>query len=80
MSTLSELALEYRQTAAQMALAIERHSRAGDLPPGQLAQLRHMLEELRTTQRTLSGYYDLPRPGVVDASSWTAGKGREDDH
>ena len=80
MSTLEELALEYRRAAARLAMAIDRHSRAGDLPPGQLSQMRSMLEELRMTQRTLSGYNDLPRPGTVDCSSWRAGKGRKDDH
>lgn len=80
MSTLEELAMEYRQAAAKLAMAIDQHSKAGDLPPGQLSQMRSMLEELRMTQRTLSGYYDLPRPGTVDCSSWKAGKGRKDDH
>ena len=35
MSTLEELAMEYRQEAAKLAMAIDRHSKAGDLPRAQ---------------------------------------------
>lgn len=80
METLKEMAMEYRRTAAMLAYKLEEHKRKQDLTPDQMATLRRMLEDLRMVQRTLSSYYDLPRPGVVDASSWRAGGHRSDDN
>ena len=48
MSTLKEMAAEYREAAAKLAMAIEAHKKAGDLLPEELTQL--------------AGYYDVSRP------------------
>lgn len=77
---LKEMAAEYRKTAAHLAMAIAEHERRGDLPEHNIALLRGMLNDTRTVLRTVSGYYDLPRTGELDSSSWTAGGHRHDDN
>ena len=60
MSTLKEMAFEYKQAAAK--LAIERHKKDGDLTPDELKSLRQSLRDTREAAHLLSGYYDVPRP------------------
>lgn len=62
MSTLKELAAEYRTTAAQLAVSIKKKKNAGTISLLELRQLYKILRELRETARLLSGYYDSPRP------------------
>lgn len=76
---LDKMARDYMEECARLRMRIEMHRRKGDLPPGQMAMMRRMLEDLRMTQHTLACYYNFPRPGVVDASSWRAGGHRADD-
>lgn len=62
MSTMKEMAHEYKVAAAKLAMAIERHQKAGDLTAEELASLRRALNETREAAHLLSGYYDVPRP------------------
>lgn len=56
MSTLKEMAFEYKQAAAKLAMAIERHKVAGDLTEAELKSLRQALRETREAAHVLSGY------------------------
>lgn len=62
MSTLKEMAFEYKKTAAKLAIAIERHKVAGDMTETELKLLQKILKETREVAHLLSGYYDAPRP------------------
>ena len=62
MSTLKEMAFEYMQAAAKLAMAIERHKTAEDLTETELQSLQRALRETREAAHLLSGYYDAPRP------------------
>lgn len=61
MSTLKEMAHEYKVAAAKLAMAIERHKTAGDLTLAELNSLQQALRDTRATAHLLSGYYDTPR-------------------
>ena len=61
MSTLKEMAHEYKVAAAKLAMAIERHQKEGDLTPEELKSLRQALKDTRAAAHLLSGYYDVPR-------------------
>lgn len=61
MSTLKEMAHEYKVAAAKLAMAIERHQKDGDLTPEELKSLRQALKDTRAAAHLLSGYYDVPR-------------------
>jgi len=61
MSTMKEMAHEYKVAAAKLAMAIERHQKAGDLTAEELQSLRRALQETREAAHLLSGYYDVPR-------------------
>lgn len=61
MSTLKEMAFEYKQAAAKLAMAIERHQKDGDLTPDELKSLRQSFRDTREAAHLLSGYYDVPR-------------------
>ena len=78
--TMRELAREYRATAARLNMRIQQHEQAGDRDPAELATMRSMLADLRLIARTCSGYYDLPRPGVVDATVYYSRGHSRDDH
>lgn len=77
---LSELARQYRETAARLDMALHQHAQKKDMPPDQIAIMRKMLEDIRLAQHTMSAYYDFPRPGIIDCSSWAAGGHRNDDN
>lgn len=62
MSTLKEMAAEYRESAAKLAMAIEAHKKAGDLPPEYLIKLQSTLHDVRAVAHLLAGYYDVSRP------------------
>lgn len=62
MSTLKEMAAEYREAAAKLAMAIEAHKKAGDLLPEELTQLQTTLHDVRAVAHLLAGYYDVSRP------------------
>ena len=78
--TMREMAREYRATAAWLNMRIQQHEQAGDRDPAELATMRSMLADLRMVARTLSGYYDIPRPGEVDGTIYYGRGPSEDDH
>lgn len=61
MSTMKEMAHEYKVAAAKLAMAIDRHQKDGDLTPEELKSLRQALQDTRAAAHLLSGYYDVPR-------------------
>lgn len=61
MSTLKEMAHEYKVAAAKLTMSIERHKTAGDLSPYELTSLQQARRETRAAAQLLSGYYDTPR-------------------
>lgn len=62
MSTLKEMAEEYKLAASKLAMSIARHERAGDRTPAELESMRLALRGIREAAYLLSGYYDDPRP------------------
>lgn len=67
MSTMAEMAQEYKVAAAKLAISIKAHQAAGDLTPAEMASLRLSLRDLREAAHLMSCYYDTPR----QASSFT---------
>ena len=66
MSTLKEMAAEYREAAAKLAMAIEAHKKAGDLSAEELTQLQTTLHDVRAVAHLLAGYYGrIPAAGAV---------------
>lgn len=61
MSTMKEMAHEYKVAAAKLAMAIDRHQKNGDLTAAELNSLRQALRDTREAAHLLSGYYDVPR-------------------
>lgn len=61
MSTMKEMAHEYKVAAAKLAMAIDRHQKDGDLTADELKSLRQALRDTREAAHLLSGYYDAPR-------------------
>lgn len=61
MSTMKEMAYEYKVAAAKLAMSIKEHKRDGDLAPDELASLQTALADIRAAAHLLSGYYDTPR-------------------
>ena len=79
MSTMKELAAEYRLAAARLAMSIQTHKQAGDLPPDTLAELQRTLKDLRAIAHLLSGYYDVSRPeGPFTLTDLKARRTRDD--
>ena len=62
MSTLKEMAYEYKTAAAKLAMSIKQHETAGDLTSEEMKSLRQALKDTREVAHLLSGYYDVPRP------------------
>lgn len=75
MSTMEEMAAEYRLAAAKMRVQIQRMEEAG-APYQDIVKCRETLQQLRDTSRLLSGYYDTPRFSQNAAVGWHAGKTR----
>lgn len=73
MSSMKEMAREYRLTAARLAARIQEKKAdgAGEM---ELRPLREILRDVRETQRLLDGYYDVPRSGSFSAAGWKAGR------
>lgn len=78
-STLKEMAQEYRKAAAVLAIRIRDKDSAG-AGKEELDQLREALRDIREIQRLLSGYYDIPRAEGVSAAGWRARGASKDDH
>lgn len=73
MSTMAEMALEYRMAAVKIKLKIKQLKEEG-APPNEIQAYRVVLAQLRDTSRLLSGYYDVPRFSENAAVGWKAGK------
>ena len=67
MSTMAEMAQEYRMAAVKIKLKIKQ-------PPNEIQAYQVVLAQLRDTSRLLSGYYDVPRFSENAAVGWKAGK------
>lgn len=79
MSTMKEMAHEYKVAAAKLAMSIERHKKAGDLTPEELKSLYRALCDIRAVAHLLSGYYDVPRQdGGLTLQGLTARRTRDD--
>ena len=79
MSTLKEMAYQYKMAAAKLAMAIKRHEDAGDLTAEELKSLRQALRDTREAAHLLSGYYDVPRPeGALTLQGMKARRTRDD--
>ncbi len=72
MSSLNELAVQYKELAARLAYKISQHEEAQDVPEYEIVALREMLRDARAMYRACSDYYTMPRDGEFDSSNWTA--------
>lgn len=72
MSTMAEMALEYRMAAVKIKLKIKQLKEEG-APPNEIQAYQVVLAQLRDTSRLLSGYYDA-RFSENAAVGWKAGK------
>lgn len=79
MSTMKEMAFEYREAAAKMRVFIERRKAQG-ADDWELTQHREVLKQLRDTSRLLSGYYDVQRCSINAAVGWLVGRAPSDGH
>lgn len=78
MSTMAELATEYRKGSARLAIRIREKEGCG-APQWEIVEMRKMLSEMRVKQRLLSSYYDAPRDMSITMSCAYAPKGRRKD-
>ena len=72
MSTLKEMAVEYRKSAAQVRVYMARLKEDPDADPKEIELCRKILRELRDTARLLSVYYNIPRTSQNAAVGWKA--------
>ena len=79
MSTMKEMAREYRKAAAKLSVRIQEKASAG-AGMEELAKLREALRNIREIQRLLDGYYDIPRAEGISTVGWTARRSSKDDH
>ncbi len=79
MSGLAEMAAAYRAASAKMAMGIRARQAAG-ATAAELRPLRQALQEMRAVQRTLEGYYDLPRDPGLTSAGWHGRGPDRDDH
>lgn len=79
MSSLKEMAREYKIAAAKLAISIDRHQKDNSLPPWQLTQLKKALRDVRATAHLLSSYYEAPRDSELTLQGLTARR-TQDDH
>lgn len=72
MSTMKEMAAEYREAAAKLAMKIQELEASG-APPKDIEALRTILKNIRAEARVLSSYYEAPRtPDGGGAVGWHA--------
>lgn len=78
MSTMAEMAQEYRMAAVKIKLKIKqlkiKQLKEEGAPPNEIQAYQVVLAQLRDTSRLLSGYYDVPRFSENAAVGWKAGK------
>lgn len=80
MATLMEMAAEYRESAAKLALALDRRKRAGNLAPAEERALQAALRETREVAHLLSGYYEMPRQDTGITMQGIHARRTRDDH
>ncbi len=79
MSTMREMAREYRAASARLAMRIQEKKEAG-ADPQMLRSLRTCLQEMRAVQRVLDGYYTVPRNEEITSAGWRGRGPSVDDH
>lgn len=81
MATMKELAAEYREASARLAMRIAELEAAG-VPPRdkRLTALTTMLRQTREIQRLLDGYYEFPRRETIAAVGWRTRRWCKDDN
>lgn len=72
MSSLNELAIEYKELAARLAYKISQYEKAQDAQDYGIVALCEMLRDARAMYRACSDYYTMPRSGEFDSSNWSA--------
>lgn len=80
MATLMEMAAEYRESAAKLAMALDRRKRAGNLAPAEERALQAALRDIRAVAHLLSGYYDTPRQDTGITMQGIHARRTRDDH
>ncbi len=78
MSTMKEMALEYRRESARIAMRLTE-KRAEGAPAWEIETLETMLREMRIKQRVLDNYYDAPRESCITMSCAYAPKHKRSD-
>ncbi len=79
MSTMKEMAAEYRRESARIAMRIEEKKAAG-ANLWEIDILETMLREMRVKQRVLDGYYEAPREKSITMSrAYAPNRSRKDD-
>lgn len=71
--SMKEMAAEYRLAAARLAMKIQQKKNEG-APELEIKELRVALRDIRTSEKILAGYYEVPRPETGGcAVGWRAG-------
>ena len=79
MSTMKEMAVEYRRESARIAMRLAEKKAAG-APAWEIELLEKMLREMRVKQRVLDSYYDAPRESCITMScAYAPKRSRGDD-
>ena len=79
MSTMKEMAVEYRRESARIAMRLAEKKAAG-APKWEIELLEKMLREMRIKQRVLGAYYDAPRESCITMScAYAPNHRRKDD-
>ena len=79
MSTMKEMAVEYRRESARIAMRL-REKKAAGAPAWEIELLEKMLREMRVKQRVLDSYYDAPREKSITMScAYAPNRSRGDD-
>lgn len=73
MATMVELATQYRQESAKLAIHI-REREASGAPRWETEIMKTMLRETRRVQRVLMSYYDTPRDSYYTMANLYAPK------
>ena len=76
MSTMTEMALEYRMAAVKIKLKIKQLKKE-DASLEEVNQYKYILAQIRDIVRLLDGYYDVPRYSEDAAVGWKAGKNND---
>lgn len=71
--SMKEMATEYRLAAARLSMKIQQMKNEG-APELEIKELRTALRDIRTSEKILAGYYEVPRPETGGcAVGWHAG-------